>query len=159
VPPAVHTDLQPFLDGGPAARVHAYPAEPVIAEKVETLITKFPAIGHRLKDLLEVVMLANERAFEGATTVASLRATFDRRRSKPDVAVLDEMLSELTSQKWRTDWAAMRKEKAVVPSLELTDAVQQFDRFVRPLLEALREGDTPVSWPAGGPWSAHPPPP
>ena len=67
------------------------------------------------------------------------------------------MLSELTSNKWRTDWAAMGKEKAVVPTLELTDAVQQFDRFVRPLLEALGEGDTPVSWPPAGPWSYHPP--
>lgn len=46
-----------------------------------------------------------------------------------------------------------RKEKAVVPSLDLTDAVQQFDRFVRPLLAALVEGAAPGRWPPEGPWS------
>ncbi|MFT5582573.1 MAG: putative nucleotidyltransferase component of viral defense system [Cognaticolwellia sp.] len=50
--------LTPFLPDDPPAELHAYQPETVIAEKVETLLRRFPLIEHRLKDLLDVVVLA-----------------------------------------------------------------------------------------------------
>ena len=47
--------LAPFLADDPPASVRAYPAELVIAEKVQTILVRFPVIAHRLKDLLDVV--------------------------------------------------------------------------------------------------------
>ena len=152
-PPATSAELEPFLPGDEPARVLAYEAGPVVAEKVETLLAKFPLIQHRIKDLLDVVVMSSSLDFDGPSLVGSLRATLERRGTSPDARVLDDMRHVLTGRRWQTDWAAMRREKAVVGQLELVDAVVRFDRFVRPLLVAV-DGASPVGrWPAGGPWA------
>lgn len=153
LPPATSAELEPFLPGDEPARVLAYEAGPVIAEKAETLLATFPLVQHRLKDLLDVVVMASSLDFDGPTLVASLRATLERRGTPPDERVLDDMRQVLTGRRWQTDWAAMRREKAVVGLLELSDAVARFDLFVRPLLAAIEGRVTVARWPAGGPWT------
>jgi len=151
-PPAERRTLASFLDGDLPARVFAYEAGPVLAEKIETLLAKFPIITHRLKDLLDVVVLASHDEYRGELLVPSLQATFVRRGTVVDIAVLDEMHSELCGRRWTTRWAAMRKEKAVAVSTNLPDALRSFDTFVRPLVVALTGGVVPGVWPPGGPW-------
>lgn len=152
-PPAERRRLLSFLEEDPSAEVYAYETGPVLAEKIETLIAKFPAIEHRLKDLLDVVVLVRQEAFVGEELVASLRATFTRRETSPDLAVLDELLIELGGKKWATRWAVMRREKAVAVPTELTEALAVFAAFVRPLIAALAGAGTPGTWAPGGPWS------
>ncbi|HNC94847.1 MAG TPA: nucleotidyl transferase AbiEii/AbiGii toxin family protein [Myxococcota bacterium] len=153
VPPAERLALVTFLEGDPAAEVYAYEAGPVLAEKIETLLSKFPLVEHRLKDLLDVVILARQQGFEGPALVASLRATFERRQTPPELRILDEMHTEFTSRRWVTRWAVMRREKAVSIPVELPEALATFDTFVRPLLQALAGEPPPRSWLPGGPWS------
>lgn len=153
VPPAERSALVTFLDGDPAAEVYAYDIRPVLAEEIETLIARFPVIEHRLKDLLDVAVLARETSFDGEELMASLRATFERRQTPPAIDVLDEMATELCGRRWATAWGAMRREKAVSVAADLVDAVQAFDTFVRPLLLALAGGPRPGRWQAPGPWS------
>lgn len=153
VPPASRVELQPFLPNDEPARVLAYAAHPVLAEKIETILARFPVIRHRLKDVLDVVVLSESLTFEGEELVASLRATLERRGTRPDARVLDDMRSELSGRRWLTDWSAMLGEKAVVRSFELTEAVVRFDEFVRPVLQALDGGPVPGRWRSGGPWA------
>lgn len=153
IPAAHRMGLVPFLEGDPAAEVFVYPREVVLAEKIQTVVTKFPAITHRLKDILDVITFAAREAFEDETLLLSLRATFERRRSPCDARVLDDMRQQLGGKKWETAWAKTLRDKAVVQPPGLQDAVMGFDVFVRPLLRALREGPAPGRWRPGGPWS------
>lgn len=153
-PPVSRLELTPFLASDPPAVVKAYGPEPVIAEKAETILSKFPAIRHRLKDILDVAVLARELHFEGQALRASTAATFRRRGTEPDPAILDDLVAELTGRRWETEWAAMVKEKAVLRPPTLAEATSMFDRFVRPIIAALQGGPTPGLWPPAGPWSA-----
>lgn len=154
VPPAGRRILAPFLQGDTPARVLAYRPEVVVAEKVETLASKFPAVLHRLKDILDVVALAEAHTFAGLDLVESLRATFGRRTTPADTRLLDEMHEMIGHRGWQTAWAAMLKEKVVVSPLDLRDAIARFDTFVRPVLASLATDVTmPGLWAPGGPWS------
>ena len=102
VPPASRRSLDPFSEGDEPASVLAYEQESVIAEKVETLVSKFPAVLHPLKDILDVVTLAEAHSFTGAGLAASLRATFDRRRTPPDQEVLDDMHEVEGDRGWQS---------------------------------------------------------
>lgn len=153
VPPSSRVKLPSFLPDDAQPRVWAYGIEPIIAEKVETLIGKFPAVRHRLKDLLDVIVLAERSSLSGEGTLASLRATFSRRGTTADLRVLDDMRADLGGRAWTSAWATMAREKRVVDAPGLLDALARFDAFVRPLLLALRDGrPAPGSWEAGGPW-------
>lgn len=153
VPPADRVRLNGFLVDMPQAEVFAYDVGLVIAEKVETLLARFPLIEHRLKDLLDVVVLARSRSFEGPGLLASLVATFRRRSTPFDLRTLDELRDELRGRRWQEQWAVMRREKAVVIEIDLTAVLAAFDVFVRPLLVAIHHGDSPGRWSAGGPWT------
>jgi hypothetical protein len=157
VPPASRTSLETFLDSDEPARVYAYQVPGVVAEKVETIVSKFPAIKHRLKDILDVAVLADVMAFDGAQLVESLEATFERRTKPVDVKVLDEMPGELAGREWERAWATMCKDKMVSTPIELREAIEKFDAFARPLLVAIAAGKASMdSWEPGGPWSVGP---
>lgn len=153
VPPVTRRSLSPFLEGDESARVLAYEPEPVIAEKVETLVSGFPAVLHRLKDIFDVVALADTHAFDGARLTGSLDATFERRQTRLDVLVIDDMHGIVGERAWRTAWATMLREKAAVRPIDLREAVRRFDVFVRPVLESMRAGGPPPGrWEPRGPW-------
>ena len=152
VPDPARTQLATFIEGDPAARVFAYDPEPVLAEKVETLLARFPLIEHRLKDVLDVVVLTRRRGFVGAALAGSFRATFERRGTPAETRVLDELAEALAGRRWAERWALMRRDKAVIVDVELTDAVTALDGFVRPVLGALGGGPMPGTWAPGGPW-------
>jgi len=153
VPAAARRSLEPFLEGDAPARVFAYGPELVIAEKVETLIAKFPVVLHRLKDILDVVTLAEVQGFDGSLLTASLWATFDRRGTRIDVQVVDDMHEIVSERAWTTAWATMQREKAVAQPIGFREAIDGFDALVRPLLQSIA-GDSvpPVKWSLGGPW-------
>lgn len=153
VQPTRRIFLRPFLDEDPPAQVYAYHVESVIAEKIETIIDKWPAIQHRLKDILDVATMAATEEFVGAAVITSLRMTLERRQTEPDTEQIDDLAAKLRGKRWATDWATMLKEKAVARASDLGESVSMFVRFVRPLLVALRDGRSPGQWPPGGPWS------
>ena len=146
VPPATRISLGPFLSGDEPARVLAYAPPPVLAEKIEAVISKFPAIRHRLKDILDIVVVVGILEIDGTTMLESLRATMERRGTSADAKTLDDMRAVLMGRRWRTDWATMFRDKAVTKPLNRMDAVALFDRFVRPLLTPLAEGQSLGGW-------------
>ena len=83
VPPARRIKLRPFFAGDTPPCVYAYSLEPALAEKIETVLARFPAIRHRLKDILNVITLAATESFDGASLADSLRATMERRATAP----------------------------------------------------------------------------
>lgn len=108
---------------------------------------------HRLKDILDVITLADAFRYEGEALVDSVGSTFERRGTRADVQVLDDMLGISGDREWRTAWATMIREKAVSRPMDLAEAISRFERFVRPVVEALADRHTlPDTWEPGGPW-------
>jgi hypothetical protein len=154
VPAARLTALTSFLEEDPPARVYAYGRESVLAEKIETIVSKYPAIEHRLKDILDVVALAGSQSFVGVNLARSIAATFRRRDAKLNTDLIDEMIEQLRGKRWTSSWARMRRDKAVQSAMSLQDATAKFAVFVRPLLAAVKDGTALGDWPAGGPWTS-----
>jgi hypothetical protein len=152
-PPVERIRLTPFLHDDPPASLRAYPPGPVVAEKVQTVLSKSPRIRHRLKDILDVAVLSDRLEFDGAELLTSLQATFDRRETPLGIEPLDAMAEELRGRRWEQDWAVMVRDKSAKATRSLTDAVVRFDRFVRPILLAMATNDDPGTWPRGGPWT------
>jgi hypothetical protein len=152
-PPVERVRLAPFLPEDPPASVRAYPPGPVVAEKVQTVLSKSPRIRHRLKDILDVAVLSDRLEFDGAELLTSFRATLERRETPLGIEPLDAMVEELRGRRWEQDWAVMVREKAAKTTWSLTDAVVRFDRFVRPILVAVDTRSDPGAWPRGGPWT------
>lgn len=136
VPEPSRFDLAPFPDDDDPARVVAYDVYTVLAEKIETILTRYPVISHRLKDVLDVAIIGQSTDLDLRTLRRAFFATVERRGSSPDAQVLDSMTVEMKGRTWETDWATMRREKAVQASLELRDAVERFAAIVRPILES-----------------------
>ncbi|MFT6395704.1 MAG: putative nucleotidyltransferase component of viral defense system [Bradymonadia bacterium] len=153
---AENRDLRPFLSDDKPARLKTYPAETVIAEKVETVMKMTPDLQHRMKDLFDVVALASERSFDGPQLVAAVGATVENRGREVDFDALDEMPKLLGLDKvQRREWATMLKNKRARIRIELHEAAARFLEFVRPLVAAISgDAEVPSHWPAGGPWES-----
>ena len=157
-PPTRRVRIASFLPDDLPAVVQAYGAGSVVAEKVQTVLSKFPLISHRLKDILDVVVIAERLGFDD-TLVVSMRATFERRSMRPDPRVLNDMCEALGGRKWESDWSTMMKDKRVKRPVALPDAVRRFAEFVRvPMLALANGGESAGRWPPGGPWGPLPPP-
>ena len=66
---------------------------------------------------------------------------------------LDALIEELQGRRWEQDWAAMVRDKAAKTTWTLSDAINRFDRFIRPILAAMGSHGAPGAWPRGGPWA------
>lgn len=143
VPPAERLSLTPFLDDQIPARLYAYDKATVVAEKAQTLLDKFPQIEHRLKDLLDIVVLARRLSFDGAELAGAVHATFDRRATRIDPSMVDQLRSELRGKRWYSAWFRMCNDKRLAEKLELQDATSTFDAFLTPILDAIADGTRP----------------
>ncbi len=142
-PPPRRLMLPPLIldDNIPPAEVYAYPLEAFVAEKVETLVAKFPAISHRLKDLVDVYVSITSSPFDAAVAQESFRRTFSARGTEYSVARLCVLGELATDRVIRQEWAKMLKDKRVsVPMPDIRDVIGLLIRFAEPLIGALGEG-------------------
>jgi hypothetical protein len=133
-PPAIDLDFPTLLEGMPSATVLAYPMETVVAEKVEAMVD-LGISNSRMKDFTDVAVAAKRMAFDGATLVSVLRATFHRRGTAlPDgeiVAMTDSFVQDATAQ---ANWKAFANRNQVQFE-SLGQLVSELRRFLRvPLL-------------------------
>ena len=153
VPPperAAYPVLLPF----PAPMVRMYPAEAMIAEKLQAMVVLDMA-NSRMKDFFDIWALATNRDFEGARLYAAIKATFERR----GIALPDDPPVGLTSvfvddaQK-KTQWNAfLRKTRPRLQPPDLAQVVDILREFLMPPIHAARlDTSFENQWPAGGPW-------
>ena len=84
-PPPTRMDYPTILDY-PAPALKAYPRETVVAEKFQAMVALGMA-NSRMKDFFDLWVLSRDFAFDGATLVKAITATFRRRRSAPILSV------------------------------------------------------------------------
>jgi predicted nucleotidyltransferase component of viral defense system len=152
-PAATDLDFPTLLEGMPSPNVLAYPMETVVAEKAEAMVD-LGISNSRMKDFTDVAVAARRMAFDGATLVSALRATFHRRGTAfPDgeiVAMTDGFIQDATAQ---ANWKAFANRNQVQFE-SLGQLVSELRDFLRPPLLRSRSGDDfPARWNPGGPWA------
>jgi len=120
------------------ANVYAYPIEAFVAEKLETLMSKFPVVSHRLKDLVDVYAAITISPFDAATTLSSFRRTYTARSSVDCAGNLQALATLPAENLMRQEWSKMLRDKRVSIALpDMRGVIGQIIHFGEPLIEAL----------------------
>ncbi len=137
----------------PAPLLRAYPAETVIAEKLEAMV-KLGIANSRMKDFYDVWTIAQLFNFDGTTLQNAIQRTFERRSTaipvETPLALTDEFATDSQKQQ---QWKAFLNRTGLRVEEDLTGVITFIAGFVLPPLRALSQG-TPFNetWPAGGTW-------
>lgn len=153
-PPPIRVDYPTILDFLPPV-LKAYPKETVVAEKFQAMVA-LGMTNSRMKDFFDLWVLSRDFAFDGATLVTAMAATFRRRRSapptEPPLALTGEFGTDPTKVK---QWGAfVRRGKFKAGPAELADVIAILETFLMPPSRAAATGETfAATWPPGGPWT------
>jgi len=153
IPAPIEIDYPTLLDM-PSPHIKAYPIETVVAEKIETIISK-GVLNSRMKDFYDLRILAQEFKFDGSNLSEAVKATFARRgTSIPNdqpAAFTEEFYTNPDKQ---VQWQAfLRTSKLESSKLELPEVIDDIQRFLMPPLNAAAKNDSfSMNWTAGGPW-------
>ncbi len=132
-----------------------YTPETTIAEKLEAMVVLDMA-NTRMKDFLDVWVLAQGREFSGEILATAIEATFRQRRTPlPEsmpVAFTSAFYSAPAKQtQWRS-YVQKARVQGTVPDLDA--AVIQIRTFLMPVINALVVGTKfNGQWSPGGPWA------
>jgi len=138
----------------PRPRVRAYRPETSIAEKVHAMVTLAEA-NSRMRDFFDVGALARRMGFEGPVLVHALRSTFDRRRTIIPVEAPVALTAAFAGIDGKqAQWSGfLRRNRIENAPPDLVAVVEEIEGFVRPALDAAREGISfERGWEPGGPW-------
>ncbi|NLC57638.1 MAG: nucleotidyl transferase AbiEii/AbiGii toxin family protein [Armatimonadetes bacterium] len=144
----------PSLLGLPAPRIRAYPRESVVAEKYHAMVLLGIA-NSRMKDYLDLHVIAREFAFDGETLARAIAATFERRATTLPIEIPVALTPEFASDtSKRTQWQGfLKRSRLVLPVPDLAEVTSQLQSFlIPPTLAAAGGLPFQASWPAGGPW-------
>ncbi|KTW00852.1 nucleotidyl transferase AbiEii/AbiGii toxin family protein [Sphingomonas sanguinis] len=148
-PDPVEIDYPILLDG-PPPHLRAYPAQTVVAEKFEALVSLGLA-NSRMKDFYDLWMISRTFGFTSVELREATTRTFTRRRSDLPVDVPSGLSDDFVAAK-RGQWRAfLARERLSAAPEDFATVVQTLrDFLLTPLAEA--EPST-YAWPPGGPWS------
>ena len=139
VPAPISLPFPAILDDS-NTNVSAYSLESVVAEKLEA-ITDLGFLNSRYKDFFDIYMLSRSFAFDAKQLTDAISATFSKRNTSVQViTAFEESFSADAIHQRR--WEAFIKKKATLSSLTLSDVVNEIMRFLIPVLDALREGNS-----------------
>lgn len=144
----------PSLLGMPTAHLRAYRPETSIAEKFQAMVVLGSA-NTRMKDFFDIVALAQHETFDGATLAASIKATFERRKTElpkePPVALTTEFGADATKQK---QWSAFINRSQIKNATQFDATVAAVKAFLWPAVTAAASKQQfKGTWPPGGPWT------
>ena len=135
-----------------APKLRAYPRYTVVAEKFETL-SNLGIANSRMKDYLDLWILAMHTNFDGEILREAIRATFNRRKTSLTETIpfgLTESFAR-DAQKQKQWQAFLLKNR--LESLALDDVVSTLAEFLQPILNRVnQEANFSAYWQAGGPW-------
>jgi Nucleotidyl transferase AbiEii toxin, Type IV TA system len=152
--PAPSEVVYPVLLDGESPHVRAYPREAVVAEKLHAMVLHGGA-NSRYKDFFDIDRLSARFAFEGATLVASISATFSRRGSADlttwPVALTTGFYADPgRSDQWRRFLSRMKLEGG---SADFAPVGARVIAFLESPVRAVSKGEPFARhWRAGGPW-------
>ncbi len=153
IPAPIEIDYPTLLDM-PSPHIKAYPIETVVAEKLETIVSK-GVLNSRMKDFYDLRILSQEFEFDGGNLSNAIKATFERRGTgipiECPIAFTEEFYANPDKQQ---QWQAfLRTSKLEDVNLKLKEVVKDIEKFLQPPLTAVAGNDSLAKkWIAGGVW-------
>jgi len=153
IPAPIEIDYPTLLDL-PSPHIKAYPIETVVAEKLQTIVSK-GVLNSRMKDFYDLRILSHEFEFEGGHLSNAIKATFERRGTNIPIERPTAFTEEFyaNSDKERQWQAFLRTSKLEDANLKLDEVVKDIEKFLLPPLTAVGGNDSfAKKWIAGGVW-------
>ncbi|WP_158747682.1 nucleotidyl transferase AbiEii/AbiGii toxin family protein [Acidisphaera sp. L21] len=135
-----------LLPGFPSFRIHAYPRETVVAEKL-AVMAEFGRDNTRVRDYYDLWVLSRRYSFHGHVLLDAIHQTFagrdahrfvQRRDGYWEAAFSEDFVTPKLERSWR-NWVDDHAPTARPP--ELSQVVAAVASFGVPLLNAVREGE------------------
>lgn len=145
----------PTLLDMPPARVRAYRAEAVIAEKLEALVSIGVATS-RLKDYFDIWQLSSVTSFDGPSLQQAVASTFERRATRVPSDLPPALGPDFSARADRgLQWARLLERFGVGDSAPTLDEIcTAIWLFVEPVFTHIRDGTALTgTWKPGGPWA------
>lgn len=141
----------PALLAMPAAELRGYPAESVVAEKLQAMVV-LGMVSSRMKDFYDLWVMASRFTFRGASLQKAILQTFEN-RSTPvsiDIPALTDRFAMEKQEQWQ---AFLSRSMLKDAPTKLSDVIQLLYDFLIPVLDtSLKSKPFPRTWKAGGPW-------
>jgi len=153
ITPEASNAIYPTILELPAPHLRVYPAETVVAEKLEAMV-RLGIANSRMKDFYDIWTIARMFGFDGIILQTAIQRTFERRNTAipPDrpLALTEEFATDRQKQQ---QWKAFLNRTGLKVGEELAGVTAFIAAFVLPPLKALNHG-APFNetWPAGGTW-------
>lgn len=112
-------------------------------------------VNSRLRDFFDILALARHYRFDGDVLAASVRATFERRRTPVPASLPVALTTRFAVVPGKqAQWEAfLRKNGLSSVPRQLAEATVQIAAFVEPVMAAARDGRClDLLWEPGGPW-------
>ena len=148
VPGPVEMDFPVLLDDQPVPSLMVYSWESAIAEKFEALVS-LSLLTSRMKDIYDILYLAEREMFTMLTLHEAVMATFARRSTAlEDRSVL--FLKDFTDNMDTTEqWRAFLRRSRLESSLTIADAMARLKLFMEPVCSVTSENKAvwnPAQW-------------
>ena len=142
----------PTLLRMPAPHLRGYPAESVVAEKLQALVF-LGSVNSRMKDFYDLWILAEQFEFDGRKLQGAIIHTFRQRNTALPVET-PTGLSDIFSVENQPQWQAFLHRTNIETSPEsFIDVIQILTPFLVTPLRASALGTTfEGEWKSGGPW-------
>lgn len=134
-PRAVEVTYPTLLDF-PAPKLHGYPVETAVAEKLEAIVDLGLA-NSRMKDFFDLWSIAGHLELDGATVAKAIGATFERRGTAVPTSIPVGLSSTFAADADRQkQWSAFVRRIRVDRAPSFADVVARIQRFAMPVFSA-----------------------
>lgn len=144
----------PTLLKMPAPSIYAYPPETVVAEKIESMVSR-GILNSRMKDYYDIKIIAEEFSFQGQLLCGAIKATFTRRGTAipqdTPIALTQEFSSNPDK---KAQWKGFLKtSKLDNKGSDIAQVISDISVFLMPpVLAAASNNSFEKKWSPGGPW-------
>lgn len=147
----VEMDFPVLLDDQPRPNLVVYSRESAIAEKFEALVS-LNLLTSRMKDIYDILHLAERESFTFATLRQAVVATFARRATLLEDRRLVFSPEFAANRDKATQWHAFLRRSRLAPSLSIVEAMARLEAFMEPICSAA-ESDSAVWSPKEWRWT------
>jgi predicted nucleotidyltransferase component of viral defense system len=144
----VEMDFPVLLDDQERPHLVVYSRESAIAEKFEALVS-LNLLTSRMKDIYDILHLAEREAFSQATLRQALMATFSRRLTLIEDRRLVFSPEFAANRDKSTQWNAFLRRSRLESSLTIAEAMARLEAFMEPVCAAADGGSatwSPKEW-------------
>jgi len=145
-----------LLSSLPAPFIRVYPAETVVAEKLQAMVS-LDVLNTRMKDFYDLCVLSRTFDFEGSTLCRAIHATFERRKTDIPNEVPACLLETFPRRSDKRDLWAVFLRRASLPDVPENDFVAVHRELIEflslPLFAAAQPSDFQKRWTVGKGWA------